>query len=187
MHQTGTARALSVSMEGSTKLRARRTRTLTQSWRRAALLFVASLPGCGGLVGSGPPQPPPTNISLTVTPVTASVPLGESQAFTATVDGTQNPAVSWSVNGIAGGNAAVGTVDASGVYTAPQILPEPPGIVLTAANMADPTRFAAAAITITSSFSVLVSGPLSVPAGAGAPFSASFTLPLNSNPSRVIS
>ncbi|HLJ24162.1 MAG TPA: hypothetical protein VKT71_08655 [Candidatus Acidoferrales bacterium] len=174
-------------MEGSTKLRARRPRTLTQSWWRAALLFVASLPGCGGLVGSSPPQPPPANISVTVAPANASVPLGGSQAFAATVEGTQNPAVSWSVNRIPGGNAAAGTIDASGVYTAPADLPVPASVSVSATSAADPSKSAAAAITVTSSFSVLVSGPSSVTSGTSVPFSAVFTVPLNSNPSRVIS
>lgn len=48
---------------------------------------------------------------------------GESQQFTATVTGTTNTAVNWSVNGVAGGNASVGTISTSGLYTAPSAAP----------------------------------------------------------------
>ena len=45
--------------------------------------------------------------------------------FTATVTGTTNTAVTWSVNGVAGGNSTVGTISTSGAYTAPATAPEP--------------------------------------------------------------
>src|ERR1700683_5598826 len=98
MHHTGTTRALAAGMEASTKLRGRRTLTLTPSHWRSALLLVASFLGCGGLVGSGPSQAPPSNITVTVAPSTASVLLGESQTFIAMVSNTTNTAVSWSVD-----------------------------------------------------------------------------------------
>ncbi len=40
----------------------------------------------------------------------------------------------WSVNGMVGGNATLGTVDANGLYTAPATLPSPPAVQLTAAT-----------------------------------------------------
>ena len=187
MHHTGTTRALAAGMEASTKLRGRCTQTLTPSHWRPALLLVASFLGCGGLVGSSTPQPPPPNITVTVAPAAASLLLGESQTFSATVGNTSNTAVSWSVNGISGGNATVGTVDAGGVYTAPQILPSPPSISLAAASMADPSKSGAATINVTSSFSLSVAGPSTVTAGNTAGYAATLTAPANSNPSRAIS
>jgi hypothetical protein len=174
-------------MDASTKLRARRTRTGIQSLWRGALLIAASFLGCGGLVVSGPSQPPAANITVVVAPATASMLLGERQNFSATVSNAENTAVSWSVNGIPGGSAAVGTVDAGGVYTAPQIIMEPPSISLTAASVADSSRSGAAAIAITSSFSLSVSGPVSLSAGATTTYSAALTPAADSNPSRVIS
>jgi hypothetical protein len=187
MHHTGTTRALAAGMEASTKLRGRCTWTLTPSHWRPALLLVASFLGCGGLVGSGPPQPPPPNIAVTVAPAAASVLLGESQIFTATVSNTANTAVSWSVDGIPGGDAAVGTIDAGGVYTAPQIQMAPPSVSLVATSVADPSKSGAGTITVTSSFSLAVTGPSTITAGNAATYTATLTVPANSNPSRAIS
>jgi hypothetical protein len=186
MHRNGTARAISAEMEGSTKLRRRCFLARTPSPWRAALLLVASILGCGGLVGPGPSQPPPSDITVTVAPNAASLLLGETRTFNATVSNTVNTAVTWSVNEIPGGNAAVGAIDANGVYTAPQILAAPPSVSLTAISVADPSKKGAATITITSSFSLAVTGPSSVTAGGNAAYTATLTLPANSNPSRVI-
>ncbi len=60
--------------------------------------------------------------SVTVSPKAADLLTGATQQFTA---GLQNAggALEWSVDGIAGGNASVGTISASGLYTAPGAAP----------------------------------------------------------------
>jgi hypothetical protein len=66
-----------------------------------------------------PPAPyaPDAHLApLRMEPPLALLQPGAAQQFR--VDGAQGPAT-WRVNGIAGGNAEVGTIDASGVYTAP--------------------------------------------------------------------
>src|SRR5579864_250155 len=110
-------------MEHIKKLRGRSNLPRTAALWRSALILVAFFLGCGGVVGSGPSQPPPSGITLTVAPLSASVLLGEPQVFTATVDGTSDTAATWSVNGIPAGNSTVGTIDANGQYTAPANLP----------------------------------------------------------------
>src|SRR5579863_7058965 len=140
MHHAGTTRAIPAAMEGSTKLRERRYLTRTPFHWRPALLLVASFLGCGGLVGSGPSQPPPSNITVTVAPATACVLLGEPRIFTATVSNTTNTTVNWSVNGIPGGNATVGTIDAGGVYTAPADLPARASVSVQATSGADSSK-----------------------------------------------
>src|SRR5436853_6263987 len=82
----------------------------------AGLLHLA---GCGG-GGSGDngatapqppaPPPPPAPIDVSVTPAAASVQTGGTQTFTATMTNTANKAVTWQVNGVAGGNTSVGTI-----------------------------------------------------------------------------
>ena len=52
--------------------------------------------------------------SLSVKPRIAALTLSQTQQFTATVSG--GAAASWSVDGVAGGNATVGTISASGLY-----------------------------------------------------------------------
>jgi len=58
-------------------------------------------------------------ISLSVSPATATVADSGTQQFTATVQGTTNANVTWSVDSVAGGNAMVGTITMAGLYTAP--------------------------------------------------------------------
>lgn len=56
-----------------------------------------------------------------VSPAVAEIVPGENVDFSATVVGTPNQAVTWAVNGIVGGNAAIGTIDATGLYQSPSI------------------------------------------------------------------
>jgi len=59
------------------------------------------------------------NATASVSPGTADVAVSSTQQFTATVAGYSNTSVTWSVDGVSGGNSSVGTVNASGLYTAP--------------------------------------------------------------------
>lgn len=54
-----------------------------------------------------------------VAPQTAFGPGADFSQLNLQVQGLQNAAVKWSVNGIEGGNATVGTIDSSGLYTRP--------------------------------------------------------------------
>ena len=103
-----------------------------------------ALVGCGG-GGSGsqsPPPPPPEITSVVVTPNSAPVLTGASQLFTAQVAGTGsfNASVTWSVNGVNGGNSTFGTI-VGGKYTAPAVLPAPSGVTITATSVQEPAVF----------------------------------------------
>ena len=91
---------------------------------------------------------PPPPVTVTVAPATTTVQTGGSQAFTVTVTNTTNTAVTWQVNGVAGGNTTVGTISAAGIYTAPATVPSPATVTVTAASAADPTRSGSAQVTI---------------------------------------
>ena len=146
--------------------------------------------GCGGGGASpGPPPPPPLppSVNVSVAPSTASVALGATQQFIATVSNASNTAVSWSVAGSGCAGAACGTVGSSGLFTAPQILPARASVTLTATSAADPSKAASATLSITSAFTFTVSGPSAVASGATAQFTATLTPAPNSNPSRVVS
>jgi len=97
--------------------------------------------------GTCPAGPP--SIAVSVAPATASVQTGATQNFTATVTNTTNTAVTWQVNGVPGGNSTVGTISASGLYTAPSTVPSPSTVTVTAVSVADPTRSGSAQVTIT--------------------------------------
>ncbi len=88
-------------------------------------------------------------VEISISPTQATLNLGASLGFTATVTNTSNTAVTWSVNGIAGGNAGAGIITAAGVYTAPAALPSPATVTVTATSQADPTASASAAVLLT--------------------------------------
>jgi serine protease len=89
-------------------------------------------------------------VTVTVSPGAASVNAdGATQEFSATVANASNTAVTWQVNGVTGGNSTVGTISASGLYTAPAIVPSPSTVSVRAISAADNTRAGAAQVTIT--------------------------------------
>ena len=114
-------------------------------------LFLTS---CGG---ASPKVQAPPKVSVTVSTSSPSILLGNSQQLTANVSGTSNTTVSWSVNGIAGGDTTVGTISPSGLYTAPRKLPTTSNVTVTAISQADSSSSASAQLTITSDIAVVIS------------------------------
>lgn len=133
-------------------------RTVPQRFSLAILLGLTALGGCGGGPSSTTTTPmtptTPSQVSVSVSPSGTSVLLGTSQKFTATVTGTTNTAVSWSVNSVPGGNASSGTIDANGSYTAPGDLTNPATVTITAASQVDGTKSNSATVTVTSDITV---------------------------------
>ncbi len=58
-------------------------------------------------------------VTVTVSPKRAAITTGQTQTFAATVTGSADTSVTWEVDTFPGGNAAVGTISAAGVYTPP--------------------------------------------------------------------
>src|SRR5437764_1464730 len=132
--------------------------------------------GCGGGGAVAPPPPPPPSITVSVAPLSGSVVLGNQVAFTATVTNTTDTTMSWSVNGIAGGNSAVGTISSTGVYTAPADLPSPATMQITVTSHADPAKSATASLMVASDITLsLTPNPASVELGARQSFQATVT------------
>jgi len=130
-----------------------------------------------------------SDVTVSVTPPSASVELGAVQAFTSHIAsaGVPNSAVTWSVAGTSCTNSACGTIDANGNYTAPGILPSPSAASVIARSVADPSKIATVPVTITSRFTLSVTGPPSVNAGAAAAYTATLIPVPNSNPNLSIS
>lgn len=128
-----------------------------------------------------------SDLTLSLTPNPASVELGATQRFqvSETSAGHPDTTVRWSLSGPACPSAC-GTVDSSGTFTAPAILPSPASVTLTAQSVADSSKQISATITITSNFSLQLSAPSSVPAGTSTTIVATFTSQSNSNPSTVL-
>ena len=101
-----------------------------------AILWIAGCSGGHSSTSSGNP----TGIKVSVFPSATSVVLGQTVPFSATVTGTTNTAVNWEVAGVQGGNATAGTINTTGLYTAPNVLPNPSTVVVTAVSQADPTK-----------------------------------------------
>jgi hypothetical protein len=100
--------------------------------------------GCGGSSASTPPPPPGPAVTVTVSPASARVEASGTQQFTATLTGTSNTAVIWSLSGCTG--ADCGTVSPAGLYAAPSVIPTQATVTVTATSQADPTKFATAAV-----------------------------------------
>ena len=96
-------------------------------------------------------------VAISISPVTAQVTVGTKRQFTATVTGTQNAAVSWTIRGSGCNGAACGTISTSGLYTAPSAVPGPPQVSITATSVADPTKSATASVTIIPPVAVTIS------------------------------
>ena len=93
---------------------------------------------------------PPAPIAIGLSPTSVTLEAGTgTQVFTATVTNAQsNAAVTWLVDGVAGGNATVGTITTGGSYTAPAAVPSPATVTLTATSIEDPTKSATAQVTV---------------------------------------
>src|SRR5580698_3127911 len=87
----------------------------------------------------------PDTQTLTLSPAEAAVRVGSAQPFAPSLAGKS---WTWSVNGFAGGNATLGTIDANGNYSAPAVLPTPNTITIAAAETAKPSEAASSAVTL---------------------------------------
>ena len=102
-------------------------------------------------------------INVSVTPATDTLAANHRVTLTAQVFGTTNTGVSWSVNGIAGGNATLGQIcvvasspcqpvtSTSALqvdYLAPGAIPQPSPVSVMATSAADNTKTASAQITV---------------------------------------
>src|SRR5215471_4367086 len=109
-------------------------------------------------------------VSVSISPSLVTLATLATQPFTATVSGTTNTAVSWQVNGVAGGNSTVGVIPTTipgttgeSLYLGPASVPNPASVSVTAVSQADPTKSATATVTI------------EVPSRSGAAFYVSTT------------
>ncbi len=127
-------------------------RGLPISLRHILLLIALALvlAGCGSARSSTQKQPPPSTatVSVSVSPPTANIRAGASLTFAATVAGSANTSVTWSVNDSLGGSTTLGTIDSAGKYTAPISLPSSNSITVKAVSVADPTKSDSSAVSL---------------------------------------
>ncbi len=143
---------------GGPRIRYRRVRRIALSntlLGGGILGLILSAAGCGNSAAPTPAAVPPLQApptpqqmgSVTISPRNGALSIGQTQQFTAANSSTG--AIAWSVNGIAGGNAPVGTVDAGGNYTAPAAIAHRiNAVVPAAAGTAPQSNFATAVVAL---------------------------------------
>ena len=116
----------------------------------ALLSAAAVVPACGKSHSAGRQAGTSSAISVVVSPSSANVVVGGVQTFSVSVSGTPNTVLIWSVNGIPGGNAAVGTIQPTGTGAeySPTMIPNPDPISITATSQADPAASGGSTVTV---------------------------------------
>jgi hypothetical protein len=101
-------------------------------------------------------------VGVSVTPPVVNLGVGQQQVFAATVTGSTNTAVNWTLS-----PSGVGTF-VNGTYTAPSTINSAQTITITATSLADPTKFASATVNLLPVVGVSINPP-TVNLGAGQP------------------
>ncbi|MBI3647109.1 MAG: hypothetical protein HY233_14285 [Acidobacteriales bacterium] len=135
-----------------------------------ALLSLALCAGCatGGGGHSQGIQVTVSNGNVSIVGVTLTV------QFTATVTGTSNTAVTWSVSGSGCTGNACGTINSSGLYTAPTVAPNPADVKIVATSQADTSRSGSLSVTVMQ-ITVVVTPKLNNPLEVGKGLTQQFT------------
>ena len=155
------------------------------SWLAIVLSPLIGMAGCGskGSSGGGGGGGGGTSVSVSITTpnaATLSVGVNQNQSFIATVTGNCVGAgcgVTWTVNGIVGGNSTFGTIGTgtSTNYSAPAVVPTPATFNVTATSVANSAVSATVAVTITGPAPTIA---ITNPANLTQTLSVSGTLPI---------
>ncbi len=117
------------------------------------------------------------NVTVSTNPAISEVYTGVVQVFIATVTGTSNTAVTWQVDGVTGGNSTVGTIDASGNYTGPAVVPTPATVTVEAISQADSSAIGTESFLVVTNPSAAQPAPQTTSPGQ----QATYSLLLNEN------
>ena len=106
-------------------------------------------------------------VSVRLNQVSTTLTAGRTSQLFASVSGTMNTSVTWSLS------PSVGSISASGLYTAPSAITATQAVTVTATSVADPGQSASATITLTPTVTVALT-PVSAapPAGQSTQFAA---------------
>jgi hypothetical protein len=117
-----------------------KTSSIAPKWPVRMALFILLVGGLSETVLA--------QVSVTISPTLVTLATLATQQFTATVTGSTNTAVTWEVNGAAGGNSTAGLISTNGLYLGPSAVPSPASLSVTAVSQADPTKAASATVTV---------------------------------------
>jgi hypothetical protein len=108
---------------------------------------------------------PGSTISISMSPASATLAASQTQQFTASVAGSTNTGVTWTVSPM------VGSISAGGLYTAPSLVASPQTVTVTATSASDPTKVANATVSLSPPSLTITT--TSLPSGiVGAPYNA---------------
>ncbi len=143
-------------------------------WKLSTILTLAAALGalgCGGSSSSG--------VTISISPTTASVITNRTQLFSGLVSGSSNTAITWTLACASGVTVnTCGSIDATGLYTAPATIPTTtsngtttiaPAVIITATAQADTTKTSTATLTIITGISIVIT-PTSATVGTGETF-----------------
>jgi hypothetical protein len=122
-------------------------------------------------------SPSPQNVNISIKPDNPSLQAGQSEQFIATVAGTFNPRINWSLS------PNVGTIS-NGLYTAPATISAPQIVTVTATNAAASTQTGTASLTVQASAPPAVTNivlPIEVMGASSGLAPVSFSVPAGSN------
>lgn len=122
--------------------------------------------------GSGASPAPVVSVSLS--PAAATLAGGQTQQFTATVTNASNTSVTWSLS------PAIGAVSSTGLYSAPATVSAQQVVSVIATSVADPSRSAAATVTLKPLSITVTPAAVTLKAGQTQQFTAAAAGGLNS-------
>lgn len=138
------------------------------------LLSVALWSGCA--TGGGGHAADKITVTVSKSPLGQAVGVTLTAQFSADVKNTDNHAVTWSLaQGGTACTAACGTINSSGLYTAPAILPNPAKVDVKATSVANPDKSGIFQITVFPITVVVIPGPASVGIGLQQQLTAAVT------------
>jgi hypothetical protein len=99
-----------------------------------------------------------SDVALSVWPPSAKVRINDTYQFSHTLTGSADTSVFWSVSASGCTDAECGTVDSSGRYTAPGVVPVGATVSVRATSVADPGKRAEASVVIGATWETRLSG-----------------------------
>jgi uncharacterized protein (TIGR03437 family) len=118
--------------------------------------------------------PPAGTVSVSVSPLSASLAASQTKQFTATVTGNANTSVTWSMN------PSVGSLS-NGLYTAPSVINSGQSVTITATSVADATKSASAVVQLTPAAGTVSVGLSPLSASLAASQNKQFTATVTGN------
>jgi hypothetical protein len=145
---------------------------LVVPWWRKPVVVAAALAMLTGMFGivwnvTMHRRPVVSVVTVVVSPNTIDISPGEQRELTATISGSPNHDIEWSIS------PEIGSISQNGLYSAPATLPKEASVIATARSRADRRKFATATITFSPPTVVVRVTPPSV--GLGVRETSTFT------------